>query len=86
MTASGEEDQRVAVAQAAGEAAAAPNAAFGETMQANIAGSQEAVEPPAQPDDISVAWFREPWTPDGVSPQPSSSPNVSDPLDNSQSQ
>jgi hypothetical protein len=86
MTAGREENGRAGAAVAAGEAAAAKHQVDAEA-QHRISGSTVAVEPALTSDDIAVPWTGTDTGPGpGPSPQPSSSPNVSDPLDNSQSQ
>jgi hypothetical protein len=85
MTAGPREDQRAGQAVAAGEAAAQAHEAAA-LAQHQASGSAVVVESPTTPDGQAVAWFGSDVTPAGVSPQPSSSPNVADPLDNSQSQ
>jgi hypothetical protein len=86
MTAGPEQNAAAATAVAAGESAAAKHQADAEA-QHKISGSTVAVEPALTSDDIAVPWFgSDIGTGPGPSPQPSSSPNVSDPLDNSQSQ
>jgi hypothetical protein len=85
MTAGPREDQRAGQAQANGEAADARHRTEARA-QHRISGSTVAVEAVSTADDQSVGWFGSDVTPAGVSPQPDSSPNVSDPLDNAQSQ
>jgi hypothetical protein len=85
MTAGPREDERAGQAVAAGEAAAHAHE-DAALAQHRISGSTVAVEAVSTADGQSVNWFGSDVTPAGVSPQPSSSPNVSDPLDNSQSQ
>lgn len=86
MTERPEEVALAAQAQAQGEAAAGAHDAWAESMQASVAGSEVRVEQPATPDDVSTPWIGTPSEPPAVSPQPSYSPNLSEPLDNSQSQ
>jgi hypothetical protein len=85
MTAGPREDQRASQAVAAGETAAHAHEAAA-LAQHQVSGSTQVVEAATTPDGQAVGWFGSDVTPAGVSPQPSSSPNVADPLDNSQSQ
>jgi hypothetical protein len=86
MTAGPQENQAAATAQAAGEAASATHVQWAESMQVNIGGSEVAVETPSMVDDVAAAWFGTSVHPPAVSNPQTRSPNVSDPLDNSQSQ
>jgi hypothetical protein len=87
MTATSAENALVAEAQANGEAQSQSWRDHAEQMQAAIAGSQvETADAGRTPDDGAVGWFGSPGVVTGVSPQPTSSPNITDPRDNSQSQ
>jgi hypothetical protein len=86
MTAGQQENAAAAAAVAAGEAAEVKHLADARAQHA-IGGSTVAVEDPSTPDDVAVSWTgsdnaRGP----GPSPQPTRAPNVTDPLDNAQSQ
>ena len=86
MTATPAEDAQAAAAQAAGEAAAHAHEAAA-LAQHQLSGSGTAVEAAQSPDDVSVPWFGSDNHPGlGPTAPQSHSPNVSDPLDNSQSQ
>jgi hypothetical protein len=72
-------------AQARGESAASQHVADA-LAQLGVPGGGTVVEAPSTPDDVAVKWTGTPGEPATVSPQPTSSPNVTNPLDNSQSQ
>ena len=86
MTQSPQETERVAQAQANGEAIEAQIAAHGEGMLGMPGGGVDVSAATASPEDGSVGWFGEPATQSAVTPPQTHSANVTDPLDVSQSQ
>jgi hypothetical protein len=88
VTAGPDQNQRAGQAVSQGETAAHAHETAAQA-QHRISGSTVAVETAATPDDHAVGWFGSNVTPAGPTPNNSGqnrSPNVSDPLDNSQSQ
>lgn len=85
MTAGPAENAAAAAAVAAGEAAAAKHDGAA-LAQHQASGSTVVAEQPSTPDDTAVQWSQPHGIVSGVSPQPTRSPNVSTPHDNSQSQ
>jgi hypothetical protein len=87
MTAGDAENQAAAQAMAAGRQASDKHVADALAQHRTTVGSDEAVEPASTPDAHAVPWFgTDNASGPGPSPQPSSSPNVDRPTDNSQSQ
>jgi hypothetical protein len=90
MTASSEQAAAAGTAQQGGEGDARAHAAHAEAMQSSISGSEvETSDSGRGPEDSAVQWSE----PHGLVTGPTRdnagenrSPNVSDPLDNSQSQ
>jgi hypothetical protein len=87
MTAEARENAQAAAAVAGGEAASSQHLADAQAQHRTTVGSDVAIEPAQTPDDHSVGWFgTDNASGPGPSPQPSHSPNVDRPTDNSQSQ
>jgi hypothetical protein len=86
LTQSPQETERVAQAQANGEAIEAQIAAHGEAMLGMPGGGVDVSAAMASPEDGAVPWFGTSSIQPAVAPPQTHSPNVSDPLDNSQSQ
>lgn len=83
MTEAAQEVAHASAAQQAGEAADANYRAHAEAM---LAAPDDTTDSARSLDDQAVVGIGTSSEPQAVSPQPSSSPNVLDPLDNSQSQ
>jgi hypothetical protein len=85
VTAGPQEEARVCKALEAGVAAVAAQSAALEAMQQTVGGSEVFLDA-AGPGDTAVPWFGTSSTAPAVSPPQTRAPNVTDPLDNSQSQ
>jgi hypothetical protein len=87
VTAETEQNAAAAESEAMAESQAAAHVEHAEATHRQVTGSgTDTSDSTRSPSDSAVQWTEPRETISGVSPQPTPSPNVSDPTDNSQSQ